>query len=49
MVKAIIKHPKFEIVMPQAMKGSLLHRICIRNESVLDPYQFQNLSAAGAF
>ena len=43
------KHPKLEILRPQALQGSLLHQICIVNQSVLDPYQFQNLSAASAF
>ena len=45
----VVKYTNQDILRPQAIKGSLLHQICIINQSVLDPYQFQNLSAAGAF
>ena len=43
MVKATTTHPKFEILRPQALKGSLLlHQMFIINQSVVDPYQFLN-------
>ena len=43
MVKAIIKHPKFEILRPQAITGSLfVASDFIINQSVVDPCQFIN-------
>ena len=43
------KHPQFETLRPQALKGSLLHQICVINQSILEVYKFRILPAAGAY
>ena len=45
----VVKYKNSDFEASGTKSVTFLHQIFIINQSVLDPYQFQNLTAAGAF